>query len=88
MAGSGVGRVSHWRCSKFTSADVAAIGLIGERGREVKEFVENTLGEEGMTSSNSGCRAGLISRLRCESIDPFSPSLCGTLQAKAKMCCC
>ena len=34
--------------TKFTSADVVVIGLIGERGREVKEFIEQILGPEGM----------------------------------------
>jgi flagellum-specific ATP synthase len=34
--------------SKFTEADVIVIGLIGERGREVREFIEEHLGKEGM----------------------------------------
>jgi flagellum-specific ATP synthase len=37
--------------TKFTAADVVVIGLIGERGREVKEFIENTLGVEGLKKS-------------------------------------
>tara|TARA_A100001011_G_scaffold360571_1_gene407983 strand:+ start:416 stop:1771 length:1356 start_codon:yes stop_codon:yes gene_type:complete len=52
VAGSGVGKsVLLGMLTKFTAADVVVIGLIGERGREVKEFVENTLGEEGMASA-------------------------------------
>ncbi|MBF0233656.1 MAG: FliI/YscN family ATPase [Desulfamplus sp.] len=52
MAGSGVGKsVLMGMMTKHTSADVTVIGLIGERGREVKDFVNHTLGSEGMKSS-------------------------------------
>ena len=49
MAGSGVGKsVLLGMMTRFTQADVVVIGLIGERGREVHEFVRDTLGSEGM----------------------------------------
>ncbi len=52
MAGSGVGKsVLMAMITKHTSADVTVIGLIGERGREVKDFVTETLGEEGLKRS-------------------------------------
>ena len=49
FAGSGVGKSTLLaQITRGTEADVRVIGLIGERGREVKEFLEENLGEEGM----------------------------------------
>lgn len=52
IAGSGVGKsVLLGMLTRNTSADVVVIGLIGERGREVKEFISNILGDKGLSKA-------------------------------------
>lgn len=52
MAGSGVGKsVLLGMITRYTRVEVVVVGLIGERGREVKEFIENALQAEGLAKS-------------------------------------
>jgi flagellum-specific ATP synthase len=52
FAGTGVGKsVLLGMMARYTAADVIVVGLIGERGREVKEFIEDILGDDGMRRS-------------------------------------
>ena len=52
FAGSGVGKsVLLGMMARYTEADVIVVGLIGERGREVKEFIEDILGDDGRERS-------------------------------------
>ena len=52
FSGSGVGKsVLMSMLARYTASDISIIGLIGERGREVQEFIEDDLGPEGMARS-------------------------------------
>jgi flagellum-specific ATP synthase len=52
MAGTGIGKsILLGMIARNTSADVNVVALIGERGREVKEFIEENLGDEGLKNS-------------------------------------
>ena len=52
FAGTGVGKsVLLGMMARYTEADVVVVGLIGERGREVKEFIEDILGADGLARS-------------------------------------
>ncbi|MBL8549622.1 MAG: flagellar protein export ATPase FliI [Hyphomonadaceae bacterium] len=80
FAGSGVGKsILMSMLARNADADVIVIGLIGERGREVKEFIEETLGEEGRkravvvvaTSDEPAARRRLASQLACAVAEHF-----------------
>lgn len=69
FAGSGVGKSTMLgMIARNSEADVNVMALIGERGREVKEFMENSLGEEGMKKSVLVCSTGdqpPLIRMKC-----------------------
>jgi flagellum-specific ATP synthase len=80
FSGSGVGKsVLMSMLARGAKADVIVIGLVGERGREVKEFIEDTLGEEGRrrsvvvvaTSDESAARRRLAPHMACAVAEHF-----------------
>ena len=59
FAGTGVGKsVTLGMLARYTQADVIVVGLVGERGREVREFLEKDLGTEGLKRSVVVCATG------------------------------
>ena len=85
IAGSGVGKsVLLGMLTKFTAADVVVIGLIGERGREVKEFIENTLGPEGLKKSVGGGSASGRVAAATNPRNAFSASLCRAFSCRGQ----
>jgi flagellum-specific ATP synthase len=80
FAGSGVGKsVLLSMLARNAEADVIVIGLIGERGREVREFIEDTLGEAGLarsvvvvaTSDEPAARRRLAAHVACAVAEHF-----------------
>jgi flagellum-specific ATP synthase len=80
FSGSGVGKsVLLSMLARYAGADVIVIGLIGERGREVREFIEETLGEEGLaravvvvaTSDEPAARRRLAAQLAASVAEHF-----------------
>ncbi len=80
FAGSGVGKsVLLSMLARGAAADVIVIGMIGERGREVREFIEDTLGEEGRrravvvvaTSDEPAARRRLAAEQACAVAEHF-----------------
>lgn len=64
FAGSGVGKsVLLGMMARYTEAEIIVVGLIGERGREVKEFIEHNLGEQGLARSVVGAAPADVSPL-------------------------
>lgn len=59
FAGTGVGKsVTLGMIARYTQAEIIVVGLIGERGREVREFLEKDLGSEGLKRSVVVCATG------------------------------
>jgi flagellum-specific ATP synthase len=78
MSGSGVGKsVLLGMISRFTHADISVIALIGERGREVLEFIERDLGEEGLKKS-----VVVVATSDCSALKRLKAAYCATTIAE------
>ena len=75
FAGTGVGKSTLLgMMTRYTNADVIVVGLIGERGREVREFIENSLGPEGMRRAVVVARAPTACVRLASCADPPPPA--------------
>ena len=92
MAGSGVGKsVLLGMIARRTNADVNVIALLGERGREVREFIERDLGPEGLarsvvvvaTSDQAPIRTGATQTARAPMLAPVPTSTPTNCQSSA-----
>jgi len=88
LGGSGVGKSTLLGAmARSSSADVNVIALIGERNREVRAFLEETLGLEGLKKSVVVSATSTVQR-RCACAPPSWPRPSPTISAiKAKTCC-
>ncbi len=89
FAGSGVGKsVLLGMMARYTKADVIVIGLVGERGREVNDFIERDLGPQGLARVSSWSPPA-TSRRCCDCKPPPPPRpLPNTFAMRARTCCC
>jgi type III secretion protein N (ATPase) len=91
FAGSGVGKSTLMgQIARNTAAELSVIALIGERGREVLEFIEDALGDEGMKRSVVVCATSDNSRHSCVCAPATSPrrspSTSGSAAATCSSC--
>ena len=89
FSGPGVGK-STLMCgiAKNTSADVSVIALIGERGREVQEFLDNSLGAEGLRALRGDRQHQRRRRRCCACARPRSPARSPNTSATGARTCC
>lgn len=88
FAGSGVGKsVLLGMMARYTRADVIVVGLIGERGREVKDFIENILGAEGRARSVVIAAPADVSPLLQCKVPPMPRALPKIFAIVVSMCC-